>query len=150
MRRKWNWGLMCGTVSQAFEHTKHMSGNLVTGKPSTWVKPGADFTPHLSWYVVSHASYGGCKRSHYTAAAGVSGALHAKAVGPGRERGIDGDGWCVWRWNALTYRVFRFTLQGLKLHSNRLLLAANETIWSMLLHWVRSEMRFLEIKCWLH
>jgi hypothetical protein len=25
------------------------------------------------------------------AAAGVSGALHAKAVSPGRERGIDGD-----------------------------------------------------------
>jgi hypothetical protein len=33
---------------QAFERTKHMSGNMVTGKPSTRVKPGADFTPHLS------------------------------------------------------------------------------------------------------
>jgi hypothetical protein len=28
----------------------------------------------------------------YTAAAGVSGALYAKAVSPGREWGIDGDG----------------------------------------------------------
>jgi hypothetical protein len=46
-----------------------MSGNMVTGKPSTWVKPDADFIPHLSWDVVSHASYGGCKFSHYTAAA---------------------------------------------------------------------------------
>jgi hypothetical protein len=28
-------GLMCGYLSQAFERTKHMSGNMVTGKPST-------------------------------------------------------------------------------------------------------------------
>jgi hypothetical protein len=98
---------MCGYLSQAFKSTKHMSG-----KPSTLVKPGADFPPHLSWDRVSHASYGGCKCSHYTAAAGVSGALHAKAVSPDHERGIDGDGWCVWGWSAPTYRVFRFTLQG--------------------------------------
>jgi hypothetical protein len=26
-------------MSQAFESTKHMSGNMVTGKPSTCVKP---------------------------------------------------------------------------------------------------------------
>jgi hypothetical protein len=26
---------MCGYLSQAFESTKHMSGNMVTGKPST-------------------------------------------------------------------------------------------------------------------
>jgi hypothetical protein len=103
---------MCGYLSQAFESTKHMSGNKVTGKPSTWVKPGADFPPHLSWDEVSHASYGGCKCSHCTAAAGVSGALHAKTVSPGRERGIDGDGWYVWGQSAPTCRVFRFTLQG--------------------------------------
>jgi hypothetical protein len=27
--------LICGTVCQAFERTKHMSGNMVTDKPST-------------------------------------------------------------------------------------------------------------------
>jgi hypothetical protein len=32
---KRNYGLMCGYLSQAFERTKHMSGNMVTGKPST-------------------------------------------------------------------------------------------------------------------
>jgi hypothetical protein len=103
---------MCGTVSQAFERTKHMLGNMVTDKPSTWVKPSANFIPHLSWDVVSHASYGECKCSHCTTAAGVSGALHAKAVGPGHERGIDGDDWRVWGRRAPTSRVFRFTLQG--------------------------------------
>jgi hypothetical protein len=35
MRRKWNKGLLCGYLSQAFERTKYMSGNMVTGKPST-------------------------------------------------------------------------------------------------------------------
>ncbi len=45
-------------------------------------------------------------------AAGVSGALYAKAVRPGRERGIDGDGCHVWGRSTLTCRVFRFTLQG--------------------------------------
>jgi hypothetical protein len=54
-------------------------------------------------------------------------------------QGINGDGWCVWGRSAPTCRVFRFTLQGWKLDSNRLLLAANETAWSMLLHWVTSE-----------
>jgi hypothetical protein len=87
---------MCGYLSQAFEHTKHMSGNMVTGKPSTWVKLGVEFTPHVPWDCVSHASYGGYKCGHCTTAVGVSGALHAKAVRPGLERGIDGDGWCVW------------------------------------------------------
>jgi hypothetical protein len=86
---------MCGYLSQAFESTKHMSGNMVTGKPSTWVKPGMDFPPHLSWDWVSHASYGGYKCGHCTAAAGVSGALYAKAVSHGHERGIDGDDWYV-------------------------------------------------------
>jgi hypothetical protein len=71
---------MCGNLSQAFERTKHMSGNMVTGKPSTLVKPGADFPPYLSWDWVSHASYGGYKCGHCTAAAGVSGALYAKAI----------------------------------------------------------------------
>jgi hypothetical protein len=87
---------MRGYLSQAFESNKHMLRNMVTGKPSTWVKPGADFIPHLSWDGVSHASYGGCKCSHCTVAAGVSGALHAKSVSPGHERGIDGDDWRVW------------------------------------------------------
>jgi hypothetical protein len=87
---------MCGYMSQAFERTEHMSGNMVTGKPSTWVKPGADFIPHSSWHWVSHASYGGYKCGHCMAAAGVSGALYAKAVSPGRKWGIDGDGWHVW------------------------------------------------------
>jgi hypothetical protein len=87
---------MCGYLSQAFERTKHVSGNMVTSKPSTWVKPGADFIPHATWDWVSHASYGGYKCGHCTAAAGVSGALYAKSVRPGRERGIDGDGWHVW------------------------------------------------------
>jgi hypothetical protein len=77
---------MCGYLSQAFESTKHMSGNMVTGKPSTWVKPGADFPPHLSWDWVSHASYGGYKCGHCTAAAGVSGALYAKTVSPSCEQ----------------------------------------------------------------
>jgi hypothetical protein len=27
--------MMCGYLSQAFERTKHMSRNMVTGKPST-------------------------------------------------------------------------------------------------------------------
>jgi hypothetical protein len=48
---------MCGYLSQAFERTKHMSGNMVTGKPSTWLKPGADIIPHVTWDWVSHASY---------------------------------------------------------------------------------------------
>jgi hypothetical protein len=103
---------MCGYLSQAFERTKHMSWNMVTGKPSIWVKPGADFSPHSSWDWVSHASYGGYKCGHCTAAAGVSGALYAKAVSPGREREINGDDWCVWGRSASTCRVFRFTLQG--------------------------------------
>jgi hypothetical protein len=103
---------MCGYLSQAFECTKHMSGNMVTGKPSNWVKPGADFTHHATWDWVSHASYGGYKCGHCTAAAGVSGALYAKAVRSSHERGIYGDGWHVWGQSALTCRVFRFTLQG--------------------------------------
>jgi hypothetical protein len=94
---------MCGYLSQAFEHTKHMSWNMVTGKPSTWVKD-----------CVSHASYGGYKCGHCTVAAGVSEALYAKGVSPDRERGIDGDDWYVWGRSAPTCRVFRFTLQGLK------------------------------------
>jgi hypothetical protein len=72
---------MCGYLSQAFERTKHMSGNMVTGKPSTWVKPGADFTPHATWDWVSHASYGGYKCGHCTAEAGVSGELYARRWG---------------------------------------------------------------------
>jgi hypothetical protein len=104
---------MYGYLSQAFECTKHMSVNMITSKPSTWVKLGADFPPHLSWDWVSHASYGGYKCGHCTAAAGVSGALYAKVVvSPGRERGIDGDGWYVWGQSTPTCRVFRFTLQG--------------------------------------
>jgi hypothetical protein len=105
---------MCGYLSQAFERTKHISGNMVTDKPSTWVKPGVDFPPHLSWDWVSHASYDGYKCGHCTAAARVSGDLYAKAVSAGHERGIDGDGWYVWGRSAPTCRVFRFTLQGLK------------------------------------
>jgi hypothetical protein len=103
---------MCAYLSQAFESTKHMSRNMVTGMPSTWVKPGADFPPHLSWDWISHASYGGYKCGHCTAAAGVSGALYAKVVSSGRERGIDGDGWHVWGQSAPTCHVFSFTLQG--------------------------------------
>jgi hypothetical protein len=87
---------MCGYLSQAFESTRHMSGNMVTSKPSTWVKPGANFPPYLSWNWVSHASYGGYKCGHCMAVAEVSGALYAKAVSPGREWGINGDGWYVW------------------------------------------------------
>jgi hypothetical protein len=64
-------------------------------------------------------------------------------------RGINGDDWRVWGQSAPTCRVFRFSLQGLKLDSNRLLLAANETAWYMLLHRVRSEMSCHEIKCCL-
>jgi hypothetical protein len=106
---------MCGYQSQAFERTKHMSENMVTGKPSTWVKPGAHIPPHLSWDWVSHANYGGYKCGHCTVAAGVSEALYAKAVSPGHEWGIDGDGWRVWGRSALICRVFRFTLQGFKI-----------------------------------
>jgi hypothetical protein len=40
---------MCGYLSQAFERTKHKSENMVTDKPNTWVKPGADFIPHATW-----------------------------------------------------------------------------------------------------
>jgi hypothetical protein len=105
---------MCGYLSQAFERTKLLLGNMVTDKRSTWVKSGADFPPHLSWDWVSHASFGGYKCGHCMAAAGVSGALCANAVSPGRERGNDGDGWYVWGRSAPTCRVFRFTLQGLK------------------------------------
>jgi hypothetical protein len=35
MRRKKELRIRCGYLSQAFERTKHMSGNMVTGKPST-------------------------------------------------------------------------------------------------------------------
>jgi hypothetical protein len=85
---------------------------MVTGKPSTWAKLGADFIPHSSWDVVSHSEYGGYECGHCMAAAGVNGALYAKAVSPDRERGIDGDDWRVWGRSALTCRVFRFTFQG--------------------------------------
>jgi hypothetical protein len=34
---------MCGYLSQAFESTKHISRNMVTGKPSTYVKLSVDF-----------------------------------------------------------------------------------------------------------
>jgi hypothetical protein len=56
----------------------------------------------------------------------------------------------VWGRSASLHRVFRFTLQGLKLDLNRLLLAANETAGSMLLHRVRSEMRLLskDVDCY--
>jgi hypothetical protein len=30
---------MCGYLSQAFERTKHMPGNMVTDKPSDFGKP---------------------------------------------------------------------------------------------------------------
>jgi hypothetical protein len=40
------------------------------------------------------------------------GALYTKAVRPGRERGIDGDGCHVRGRSTLTCRVFRSTLQG--------------------------------------
>jgi hypothetical protein len=103
---------MSGYLSQAFERTKHMSGNMVTDKPSTWVKPGTDFIPHSSRDWVSHASYGGYKCGHCTATAGVSGALDAKAVSPSCEWGIDGDSCHVLGRSTLTCRVFRFTLQG--------------------------------------
>jgi hypothetical protein len=74
----------------------------------------ADFAPHVTWDVVSHSGYGGYKCGHYTTAVGVGEALYAKAVSPILLKGIDGDGWCVWGWSASPYRVFRFTLQGLK------------------------------------
>jgi hypothetical protein len=35
MRREKELRIMCGYLSQAFERTKHMSENMVTGKPST-------------------------------------------------------------------------------------------------------------------
>jgi hypothetical protein len=115
---------------------------MVTGKPSTWVKPSADFTPHATWNWVSHASYGGYKCGHCTAAAGVSGALYAKAVRPGREWGIEGTvDVCGDRvpWHVVCLGL---PCKVLKLDSNRLLLAANETAWPLVLHWVRSKMRF--------
>jgi hypothetical protein len=40
----------------------------------------------------------------------------------------------VWGQSVLTCCVFRFTLQGLKLDLNRLLLAANETACLLVLH----------------
>jgi hypothetical protein len=67
---------------------------------------GRGFYPSLVLRGVSHASYGGCKCSHFTTAAEVSGALHTKAVSPGRERGIDGDGLYVWGQSAPTCCVF--------------------------------------------
>jgi hypothetical protein len=70
MRRKWNYVLMCGYLSQAFEFTKHMSGNMVTGKRSTRLNVPADFTPHWTWDGFSHASYGGYKCGCCTVAAG--------------------------------------------------------------------------------
>ena len=103
---------MCGYLSQAFERTKHMSENMVTDKPSTWLNLPVDFTPHETWDESPMPDYGGYKCGHCTAAAGVSGALYAKAVSPGRKRGIDVDGWYVWGRSAPTCHVFRFTLQG--------------------------------------
>jgi hypothetical protein len=61
---------MCGYLSQAFERTRHMSKNMVTDKPSTWLNLPADFTPDWTWDGVSHASYGGYKCGRCTAAAG--------------------------------------------------------------------------------
>jgi hypothetical protein len=52
---------------------------------------------------------------------GTIGALYAKVVSPILLPGNR------WGQTAPACRVFRFTLQGLKLDSNRLLLAANET-----------------------
>jgi hypothetical protein len=56
----------------------------------------------------------------------------------------------VWGQSAPTCCVFMFTLHCFKLDSNSLLLVANETSLYVLLHRVRSEMRFHEIKCCLH
>jgi hypothetical protein len=52
---------------------------------------GRGLSPSLVLRPVSHASYGGYKCGHCTMAAGVSGALYAKAVSPDHEWGIDGD-----------------------------------------------------------
>jgi hypothetical protein len=133
---------MCGYLSQAFERTKHMSGNMVTGKPSTWVKPGVDFTPHATWDWVSLLAMVGT--SAVTARRQPGSVEHCMPrrwglVANGESMGtvdVCGDGvpWhvvCL----GLPWKV-------LKLDSNRLLLVANETTWPLILHWVRSEMRF--------
>jgi hypothetical protein len=131
---------MCGYLSQAFECTKHMSKNMVTDKTSTRLNLSADFTPHWTWYGFSHASYGGYKCGRCTTAAGDNCTPRPWALFC--SQGIDGYGWRVWGRSAPTCHVLRFTLQGLKLDSDRLLLVANETAWTLVLHWVKSEMRF--------
>jgi hypothetical protein len=76
---------------------------------------------------VSHASYVGYKCGHCTAAAGVSGALYAKAVSPVL---LTGNRWgrlmCVGMECPDTSCVKVYPAR-LKLDSNRMLLAANET-----------------------
>jgi hypothetical protein len=52
----------------------------------------------------------------------------------------------VWGRSAPTCCVFRFTLEDLKLDLNHLVLVANETTRYVLLHRVRSELSFHEIK----
>jgi hypothetical protein len=96
----------------------------------------ADIPCHLLWDEVSYSGYGEYKCGHCTTVAGVSGALYANGSGPVLLLGN--------RWGQLmcvgmecpTCLVFRFTLQGLKLDLNCLLLAANKTAWSIVLHWV--------------
>jgi hypothetical protein len=102
---------MCDNMCQAFECTKHMLGNMVTGKPSTWLKLDADFpltcpktwSPMLAMVGEVQSLQGGSRGQW---------GIACKVMGPGRERGIDGEGWRVRGQRAPTCRVFMFTLQG--------------------------------------
>jgi hypothetical protein len=71
--------------------------------------------------------YGGYKCGHCTVAARVNGALYAKAVSPDLLMG-DRWGWLICVGTECSYMsCVQVYLARLKLDSNRLLLAANET-----------------------
>jgi hypothetical protein len=134
---------MCGYLSQAFEHTKHMSGNMVTGKPSTWVKSGVDFpltcletgSPMLAMVGTSavtarrqSGSVEHCMPRRWALAANEESMGTIDMC----EDGVPLHVVCL----GLPFKVW-------KLDSNRLLLAANETAWPLVLHWVKSEIRLI-------
>jgi hypothetical protein len=100
-------------LCQAFERTKHMSGNMVTDKPSTWLNLLADFTPHWTWEGVSHAGLWWVQvRPLHGGSRGKLEHCTPRPWAPFCCQGIDGDGWCVWGRSASPCCVFRFTLQG--------------------------------------
>jgi hypothetical protein len=70
---------MCGYLSQAFECTKHMSGNMVTGKPSTCLQTLPLIGPETGSPMLAMV---GTSAAVARWQPGTIGALYAKVVSP--------------------------------------------------------------------